>query len=118
MGEPSPPPTAKSARRRVRKVIRFGTIVGGNETDLFWEPATGKLSIRYWNEEKKTQVSVTKRFDKLKFPRVSEVVKTLDRLIDKGVDGQAIGLLKDMVGRMRGLIPTPKEEDKSSGGRE
>ncbi len=116
MGE-SNPPAAVPARRRVRQIIRVGTIVGGNETDLFWEPATGKLSIRYWHERRGAEVVVTKRFKKLTFPRVSEVVKTFDRLVDKGVDGEAIGLLKEMVGKMRGLIPAPREDDKSSGGR-
>jgi hypothetical protein len=103
---------AKSLGRKKRQVLRIGAISGDNEADILWEPSTGKLAVRYWNEDKQTEVSISRSFKSFAAPAVTEAMKNLDKLAVKGMDGEAIGLLKDMVGKMRGLLPAPKEDDK------
>jgi len=95
---------------KARQVLRFGVVDGDNEADILWEPNTGKLALRYWNDKRGTEFTVSRRYDKLTAPRLAEIVRNMDRLVEAGMDGNLIGLLKEMTGKMRSLLPAPKED--------
>jgi hypothetical protein len=103
---------ARIAPKKNRQIVRLGVIDGENEAELLYEPLNGKLALRYKNERKGTEVVIGKSFKVLSAPGISKIIKNLDGLAEKGMDGELIGLLKDMVSKMGGLLPPPKSEGK------